>query len=244
MMKREEIIQKINQIVEKSEYARFYKQPIVGFADAKDPLYEELDEIIQVKQMRPEELLASAKTVIVFFLPFSKYLMEKVQNGHTIVQAWSHAYQITNELLAQIQKEVMAELAKEGYEVCGEPPTMNYDPINLTAKWSHKSSAVIAGIGTFGLNRLLITREGTAGRLNSLVTSASFEPTKRPDRSYCLYFQTGKCKVCVKNCPSGALTTNGFDRFRCNAYLDGKNIHDWEQGCSICSRGPCAMKGF
>ena len=27
-------------------------------------------------------------------------------------------------------------------------------------------------------------------------------------------------------------------------YLEGKNIHDWQQGCPQCALGPCAMRGF
>jgi len=47
------------------------------------------------------------------------------------------------------------------------------------------------------------------------------------------------------NCPSGAIYSDGtIDKRRCDAYLEGKNIHDWQQGCPQCALGPCAMKGF
>ena len=230
--------------VKNSEESYRFREPIIGFASADDPMYEKLTEIIGTKQLLPREILPKAKTVIVYFIPFSFEIIEKIQEKNVIVQEWSDNYTAGNNLLARISSVLEKTLTDRGISVRTEPPTNNYDPIQLTAKWSHKSSAVIAGIGTFGLNHLLITKSGTAGRLNSLIIDADIPITKRPDSSYCLYYKTGKCKVCVEKCPSGALSTDGFDRFRCNAYLDGKNIHDLQQGCGMCSSGPCAKKGF
>lgn len=222
-----------------------FREPIVGFTSAEDPLYNQLSEIIGSKQLHPKDIMPDAKTVIVYFIPFSLEIIKKIQGQKSIVQEWSDNYEATNILLSRISSLLEKELVARGISVATEPPTNNYDPIQLTAKWAHKSSAVIAGIGTFGLNRLLITKSGTAGRLNSLIINEEITPTKRDDKAaYCLYYKTGKCKVCVEKCPSGALSTDGFDRFRCNAYLDGKNIHNLEQGCGMCSSGPCASRGF
>ena len=150
-----------------------------------------------------------------------------------------------NDLLDHIAKILQVKLRAEfGIMSAMEPPTNNYNDIELTAKWPHKTSAVIAGIGTFGLNRLLITKSGCAGRLNSLIIDKKLEPSARPKSSYCLYYKTGQCFFCAQHCPSGAITKVGWNRFRCNAYLDGKNVRDTEQGCGICSSGPCAARGF
>lgn len=240
----EDIENIIKTEVKNSAESHRFREPIVGFASANDPMYEELTEIIGTKQLRPRDILPKAKTVIVYFIPFAIEIIEKIQGQKVIVKEWSDNYTAANDLLARISSVLEKVLTERGISVMTEPPTNNYDPIQLTAKWSHKSSAVIAGIGTFGLNHLLITKSGTAGRLNSLIIDDDIPPTKRPDTSYCLYYKTGKCKVCVEKCPSGALSTEGFDRFRCNAYLDGKNIHDLQQGCGMCSSGPCAKKGF
>jgi epoxyqueuosine reductase len=224
--------------------SNLFRDPIVGFADAEDPLYDKLDEIIGVPQLHPKKLLPCAKTVIVYFVPFSLEVIQKIQGQHVIVQEWSDCYTSGNLLLARISETLQLVLQEQGFSVKTEPPTNMYDPVALTAKWAHKSSAVIAGIGTFGLNHLLITKSGTAGRISSLITDAKISSTPRPATPYCLYYKTGKCKVCLEKCPTGALSIDGFDRFRCNAYLDGKNIHDLQQGCGMCSSGPCASKGF
>lgn len=224
--------------------SELFREPLVGFAHAEDPLYNKLDELIGISQMHPKEMLQGAKTVMVYFIPFSKKVVKSIRQDKKIVQEWSHCYTVTNKLLDHITVRILFECHQLGVEAVAEPPTENYDEVELTAVWAHKSSAVIAGLGTFGLNRLLITKAGTAGRLGSVVMNADIPPTERPTTSYCLFYQSETCRVCAQRCPSGALTSQGFDRFRCNGYLDGKNVHELQQGCGMCSSGPCALKGF
>lgn len=224
--------------------SELFREPLVGFAHAEDPLYNKLDELIGIPQIHPKIMLQEAKTVMVYLLPFSEKVVKSIRQDKKIVQDWSHCYTVTNKLLDHIKGRIISECHQLGIVAVAEPPTENYDEVELTAVWAHKSSAVIAGLGTFGLNRLLITKAGTAGRLGSVVMDADIPATERPAISYCLFYQSGKCRVCAQRCPSGALTTGGFDRFRCNGYLDGKNVHELQQGCGMCSSGPCALKGF
>ncbi|MFI3212364.1 MAG: epoxyqueuosine reductase [Eubacteriales bacterium] len=234
----------IQECVKNCLWSELYREAIVGFSSAEDPLYQQLYDATNRKMLEPKDLLPTAKTVVSFFIPFSEEIAKKVASGGKINQTWSDMYSLTNPLLSEILDGLQRELKEKGIDSAGEPPTMNYDPVQLTAKWSHKSSAVIAGIATFGLHRLLITKSGTIGRMSSLVIDCELEPTQRPDTEYCLYKKNGSCGICMERCPSGALKPDGFDRFRCNAYLDGKNISDYEQGCGMCSTGPCALKGF
>jgi len=240
----EELIKKLIEDEIKNHPKSFYfRESILGIASAADPLYQELDCLIGRPQVHPKILLENAQTVIVYFLPFSAFVVKTIQQDAVISAVWSDAYFETNELLAKIGEKLCGYLGDLGIRaVCTGAP---FDKRTLSADWAHKSSAVVAGIGTFGLNHLLVTKSGTAGRLGSVVTDAKIEPTKRPDHPYCLFYKTGKCKVCVEKCPSGALSEDGsFDRFRCGAYLDGKSLDKMDQGCGMCSSGPCAMRGF
>jgi len=242
-----EIIQKIiNEEVTKAEPPLPYRAPLIGFADAHNPMYGQLSEMIGNEQVLPTDILPTAETVVVFFIPFSKEMAGKVRENALvpITQEWSDYYTVTNQLLSDIVVRLETELKKLGITTASQPPTNNYNDVALTAEWSHKSSAVIAGIGTFGLNHLLVTKAGTMGRINSIVIDAKIPPTSRAETEYCLYYKNGSCKFCVENCPSGALTEEGIDKFRCDSYLTGKNIRNSQQGCPGCSSGPCAWKGF
>lgn len=238
-----EIICRIKDIVQSSGLE--YREPIVGFASAEDSMYEDISTRLQSLHVKPKEMLPTAKTVIVYFLPVGERLITQVRSGgNRIVQDWSDYYDEGNRLLSVIGKDLLTMLHAKGINGVMDPPTGNYDEDSLTAHWGHKVSAVVAGIGTFGLNHLVITDSGTAGRMGSIVIDHALEPTSRKSAEQCLFYLNGSCKVCITQCPSGALTVDGLDKFRCDAYLDGKNLRDNQQGCSCCSSGPCAMRGF
>jgi len=68
-----------------------------------------------------------------------------------------------------------------------------------------RRAGVRAGLGSYGENGLLITREfGAAIRLSGLVTSADLEPDRPLDEDVCDH-----CKRCVDACPVGALSGEG-----------------------------------
>ncbi len=241
----EEIRELICVMVKNHPKSAYYREPVIGFASASDPLYDQLDELIGNPQIHPKDMLKGAQTVLVLFLPYSEVIYKDIKGERKTSSVWSDAYMHTNELLDSIVKEIQKLLNLKGFQSISEPPTENFDHVTKTARWGHKSNAVIAGIGTFGLNHLIITERGCLGRMNSLVTDAFIPPTPRTNHQYCLFHQNGKCKVCTMNCPSGAICPDGsIDKKRCDAYLEGKNIHDWQQGCPQCSLGPCALKGF
>lgn len=241
----EEIHELIYMMVRNHPKAAYYREPVIGYASASDPLYDQLSDIIGNPQIHPKDMLPGAQTVMVLFLPYSEVIYKDIKGERKTSTVWSDAYMHTNDLLDNLMRQTQNLLTARGYRSATEPPTENFDHVTKTAQWGHKSNAVIAGIGTFGLNHLIITERGCLGRMNSLVTDAYIPPTPRTDHQYCLFHQNGKCKVCTMNCPSGAIYPDGsIDKKRCDAYLEGKNIHDWQQGCPQCSLGPCAMKGF
>lgn len=241
----EEIHELIYMMVRNHPKSAYYREPVIGYASASDPLYDQLSDIIGNPQIHPKDMLPGAQTVMVLFLPYSEVIYKDIKGERKTSTVWSDAYMHTNDLLDNLMRQTQNLLTARGYRSATEPPTENFDHVTKTAQWGHKSNAVIAGIGTFGLNHLIITERGCLGRMNSLVTDAYIPPTPRTDHQYCLFHQNGKCKVCTMNCPSGAIYPDGsIDKKRCDAYLEGKNIHDWQQGCPQCSLGPCAMKGF
>jgi epoxyqueuosine reductase QueG len=131
--------------------------------------------------------------------------------------------------------------------VAAEPATGNFDPETLVSTWSHKSVAVIAGMGSFGLHHLIITDAGCAGRFGSLVIDAPVPVKAVEPKEHCLYFYDGSCLECVQRCPVGALDESGeIDKPACwsrcaevgAAYQALGRAHC----CGKCSYGPCALE--
>jgi len=86
---------------------------------------------------------------------------------------------------------------------------------NPRSRWSQRHVAYLAGHGTFGLNNMLISDAGAVGRYFSVVTALDV-PTDAPvSEERCLWKRDGSCGLCMKRCAAGALTAEGFDRFKC-----------------------------
>jgi epoxyqueuosine reductase QueG len=160
------------------------------------------------------------------------------------------AYLETNELIDRISRRLVAALGERGVKAATESATHSYDPQLLVAGWSHKSVAAIAGLGSFGLNHMIITDAGCAGRFGSLVVDAPLEPTSSPTdrhRERCLYFHNQSCTVCVERCPVAALTKAGLDKHRCHEQLLLSAAYCFRElgladVCGKCATGPCAFQ--
>jgi epoxyqueuosine reductase QueG len=108
--------------------------------------------------------------------------------------------------------------------------------------WSHRHAAYIAGLGTFGLNRLLITEQGCCGRLGSLATDLVLIPTPRPEGEFCLHRAGGSCTKCVRKCIRNALGMDTFDRHACyQTLLDNEARLGMSGHADVCGKCSCGL---
>jgi len=225
-----------------------YRKPLVGFVAADNPGFLEIKKAVTPNHLLPWEILPEAKTVIAFFIPFARKVIKENQNSAKVASSWAQAYVDTNQLIGELCQELHDFLAEKGYKTSWQPATHNFDPVTLEAKWSHRSVAYLAGMGSFGLNRMLITPVGCAGRFGSVVTSAAIAPSSFVKEEYCLYKKNKTCTYCIDHCPSGALTFEGIDKKKCYAHLLEVAEHFTDVGlCDVCGKcvvGPCAIKSL
>ena len=235
-----------NQAILKTKY----RVPVSGFASAEDALWTELREIVRPDHYLPKQLFPDAGTIISIFLPFSEKVISGNIGGVLPSQEWGTAYNETNEMLDNIRKGLAGELQKIDYACMTEiPPTQFERQVrygnDLPNKWSQRSVAYIAGIGTFGLHHSIITEKGCAGRLTSLITTAHVTATKKPEREFCpALIEEGSCDKCIANCPADVIGTRGIDRDKCMEYLY-LDVYkkDRGPGCGKCLVDvPCAME--
>jgi epoxyqueuosine reductase len=238
----------IKQQVAEADTVTTYRAPLVGFVAADDPRFYDLRRVVEPTHLLPQDLLPDAKSVVSFFIPFDPQVVEvNAQHREKVAEEWALAYVETNALIGRITAHLVALLSDYGTRAAAIPATHNFDPDTLASQWSHKSIAVLAGLGSFGLHHLLITDSGCAGRLGSLVIDAAvpIDPPKAKER--CLYFHDGSCVECVWRCPVDALDqNNGIDKQRCWERLR-QNARVFEylgmaDMCGKCSIGPCSFE--
>jgi epoxyqueuosine reductase len=107
-----------------------------------------------------------------------------------------------NSRLDEVAGTLAEVLAAEGHTVSINRATLgSVDPETLSAPFSHKMAATLAGLGWIGKSALLVTHEfGPAVRLTTLLTDAPLATGRPTTASQC-----GDCTVCEEACPAGAI---------------------------------------
>lgn len=241
MDKIKEVIENtINEAVVKSTFE--FKEPLIGYASPNDPLFLELKKL-HPHHLMPQDLLRNVKTIVAFYIPFDLDIARSNRVGTKVSEKWASAYINANALINEICVLLSEKLNALGVETAYQKATHNFDEKTLTASWSHRSVAYIAGMGTFGVNRMLITPVGCAGRFGSMAISHFIKPTAKPDKEYCLFYEGKGCLKCVKSCPIGALTENSINKPLCyERLLKVADEHIAIGFADVCGKciGPCA----
>lgn len=194
-----------------------WDEPLIGFAAAADPLFAEIRQRIGPTHALPTDFLPEARTVIVYYVPLTRETVWGNAPGQTCSRAWAVAYIESQQMMRELDAHLAAGLKRRGHEAMTIPPVLNYNQAKHVSDWSQRHAAYVAGLGTFGLNNMIITGRGCSGRIGSLVTALELPPTPRPAKERCLYKTRGLCQKCMQRCVGAALSPEGFDRYTCYA---------------------------
>jgi len=129
---------------------------------------------------------------------------------------FSHYRQI-NYLLDRVTLEVASLIEKRGFSALPVPASQYISRDPYAAHICHRRIAWQAGLGSRGLNNLLVNPVyGSAVRLASVLTDMKFE-TAAPVEDGCV-----RCERCVYACPAGAVASEpeGFDLSKCLETLE------------------------
>jgi len=173
--------------------------PLVGFAPAgrwDTPRFEPW----VPEAFRPRAIFPETATVIVIGLPVSLPVLD------TAPSIWYHElYKTVNTLLDQHGYRIAAALT-EGDHPSVWVPRDGYGSISVlkqrpVAFFSHRHAAYLAGLGTFGVNNMLLTQKyGPRARFASIFTTADIPPDPVMEEHLCI-----RCMRCVDACPVNAL---------------------------------------
>lgn len=213
-----------------------WQKPLVGFADAKSKYIRNLKQIVHPQHQMPEEVLPDAKIIIAYFVPFGEWLPKtniisrtKEKNSSDTYSddkhmraeynlaspEWAEGYELTNAMFPKLNKHIIGVIHRLGYEADTASEAGIFYRDEVMSHWSFRHIAYAAGLGTFGMNNMLITEKGCSGRYNAIVTNLDVTPDKPKTEEACLYKRNGSCGLCIRKCPAGALSEGGFDRHKC-----------------------------
>ena len=236
---------------QEKDIRHFWRPPILSTA-AVDDRFEMLPRIAAEDHALPGDLLDTARSVVVFFVPFTRRLAAENHPGENPSRSWGEAYEATNRLIGHLCEMLQQELEDRGYRAALTPATHNFDPEKLMARWSHKHLGYLAGLGRFGVNAQFITPTGCTGRMGSLVTDAELGDSPLVNaQELCLHKNGRKCLVCVERCPVGAVSVSGIDRKRCWERLKENIAHvdalaGLDSSTHVCGKCqvlvPCSLK--
>ncbi|HHW99680.1 MAG TPA: epoxyqueuosine reductase [Acholeplasmataceae bacterium] len=179
--------------------------------------YQEIDE-------KYKEKYPWMRSVIVFVFPFSNKPVKR-ERYLSARFAYGEDYHI-------VVKEKLEKIAEE-------LNLQNYTTLTDVSFFDEKLLAYLAGLGGYGKNNLIITpKYGTNVAIGEIVTDLVLDYTKNLHESPC-----GDCDICLRACPTKAISTEGFTRTNCISYLtqyisDEYHLYDriftQAVGCDIC----------
>lgn len=206
--------------------------PLVGIADVErwtDPPFQPW----MPEEFFPQSIFPTARSVVVIGLPIHLPVLETSPSIY-----YREIYTTVNTLLDQYTYRLACFLNDLGYPSVFVPRD-GYGSIKVLVKnpiafFSHRHAAVLAGLGTFGVNNMVLTqRFGPRVRFGSVLTSAVVPPDPVKSVHLCT-----RCMQCVRNCPSKALSGEDYpsgltDRFACASYSAVLNER-FISPCGIC----------
>jgi len=243
-----------------------FEEPLVGFGDGDDPLFDRYKKVVGEFHLTPREALAAAVvteaveperlSVVSWVLPIA---MKTRQSNREMTEGpslrWNNSRFQGEDFNESLRRHVAGLLEQQGYLAVAPLLASYYKLYDLSngraSNWSERHAAYAAGLGTFSLTDALITAKGMAHRCGSVVVNAAFTPTPRPytdHLEYCVGAMGGMCLVCARRCPAGAIGPDGHDKLKCREFLFVTQ-QDWVKkpgyigsygGCGLCQTGvPC-----
>lgn len=178
------------------------------------------------KRFDPTLLVDGCKSVVVVAL---NYYPSHPVDGIASYAIGNDYHKIVKDKLYTLLNNINTVYSVKGRAFCDSAPV-------LERHW-----AVQSGIGWIGNNRqVIIPHKGSYFFLGELLIDAELEYDTPFTEKHC-----GKCRKCIDNCPTGALTDDGFDARKCLSYLTieyrgelpeniGKKMGNNFYGCDCC----------
>ncbi len=206
--------------------------PLVGVAPV-DRWDEEPFQPWVPPDFRPRNIYPEARSVVVIGLPVDLPVLETTPSIF-----YHELYNTVNRLLDESAYRIAVMLNGMGHPSIFTPRD-GYGMLDVLkdrplAFFSHRHAAYLAGLGTFGVNNMLLTpRYGPRVRFTSILTTAPLPPDPIMEEELCI-----RCMRCARSCPAQALEEKG--------YPEGLTLKDrcTEYNLGLAERYSLALRGL
>lgn len=180
------------------------------------------------KRYNPTLLVPGARSIICVALNYYNHIDEKRLHLSRYAQGTDY-HKIVKDKLYTLLSNINSVKEAKGRAFCDSAP--------ITERYW----ATQAGIGLIGKNRqLIIPKAGSFFFLGELIINLELDYDTPIEKELC-----GNCDRCLRMCPTGALTHNGFDARKCLSYLTieypgdlpkniGEKMENCFYGCDRC----------
>ncbi len=181
---------------------------------------------------RPKSIFNWARSVIVLGMPVTLPIVDSAPsiNYHELYRTVNAFLDQSAYLLSERMNRSGARavyLSRDGY---GGLTALRHNP---RASFSHRHAAYLAGLGTFGLNNMLLTEEyGPRVRFVSVMTDAELPYGTPMDEDLCI-----RCLRCVRQCPVGAVSDAGYP----NGLIDKDLCRKRSEELYLSHMSPCGI---
>lgn len=206
--------------------------PVLGVASVDmwdtDPL---VSSNVPVER-RPKSIMPECRSAIVIGVPIQSAVIDTAPSIY-----YRELYKVTNAILDDSAQRIVMALEMMGHRAVFIPRDGYHGMAGLlrepTSFFSHKHSAYLAGLGTFGVNNLILTeRYGPRIRFTTILTDAVLPYGKPMESQICI-----RCMKCRDVCPAGAIgddiyPVSRIDKVKCTGNSEMLN----RKGISPCGR--------
>lgn len=218
-----------------------FDEPLVGFADGDDSIFQEYKSIIGEFHLAPREALEKylrnskageqkrlpTVNVVSWVLPVTHETRLSLRRESVVPSLrWNHTRWHGQAFIDELSHYLVSLLERLGYHAVAPELADFYrmlaSPDDLASNWSQRHIAYAAGLGTFSLSDGFITPRGIALRCGSVVCDVPLPPSHRTYQNHlanCLFYRDGSCRRCIERCPAGAISEQGHDKRRCADFL-------------------------
>jgi epoxyqueuosine reductase len=228
-----DVIQKINVDLKVKEIAETWGADFTGVAD--------LSQAHEAILSQGGPMIAAYPLAISVGIGLQHAIVDQLPKRANRAVALSyqyHSYDLVNQRLDLLISQVSRFLQRQGYRALPIPASKRLDNDPISAAFSHKMAAHLAGLGWIGKSCLLVTPEmGPRVRWATVLTDAPLHITGEPIEGSC-----DNCNLCVEICPVQAFTGEPFrafeprgkryDAVKCERYFS--EMREKDEGLAVC----------